>query len=100
MASVDPYSETTSQSATFRTIQEVNQSLKPLRPPTAPASDIAMSRKAIMDSSAPNILLLQILLGILVLCLIGYALLPLDVAHGLSIVLLAVGIALGIFLKK
>jgi hypothetical protein len=53
-----------------------------------------------MDSSAPNILLLQILLGLLVLCLIGYALLPVDIAHGLAIVLLAVGIALGFFLKK
>ena len=100
MSTVEAHSQTGSQAATFRAIREVNESLAPLRPPTAPASDIAMSRKAIMDSSAPDIRLLQILLGILVLCLIGYALLPLGVAHGLAIVLLAVGIALGIFLKK
>lgn len=97
MASVTPYSDTQSQVAQFRAI---NQSLKPLRPPTAPASDIQMSRKAILESSAPNILLLQILLGLLVLCLIGYALLPLEIAHGIALVLLSVGIALGFFLKK
>jgi hypothetical protein len=82
------------------TIREVTESLRPFRPPTAPASDIEMSRKAILASSAPNILLLQILLALLVLCLIGYALLPLTIAHGIAIVLLAVGIALGFFLKK
>lgn len=100
MADVDAYSEVQSQAANFRAIREVNESLKPMRPPTAPASDIAMSRKAILASSAPNILLLQILLGILVLCLVGYAMLPLNVAHGVAVILLAVGIALGIFLKK
>ncbi len=82
------------------TIREVTESLRPFRPPTAPASDIEMSRKAILASSAPNILLLQILLALLVLCLIGYALLPLDIAHGIALVLLSVGIALGFFLKK
>lgn len=82
------------------TIREVTESLRPFRPPTAPESDIEMSRKAIMASSAPNILLLQILLALLVLCLIGYALLPLEIAHGIALVLLSVGIALGFFLKK
>lgn len=100
MADVTPHSNTQSQAAQFRTIREVNQSLTPLRPPTAPASDIEMSRKAIRESSAPNILFLQLLLGLLVLCLIGYALLPLGVAHGLALLLLSVGIALGFFLKK
>ena len=100
MATVDPYSEMASQTASFRAIREVNDSLRPFRPPTAPASDIAMSRKAILESSAPNLLFLQIGLGILVVCLIGYALLPLGIAHGLAIILLAVGIAVGIFLMK
>lgn len=100
MASVTPHSQTTSEAAQFRTIREVTESLRPFRPPTAPASDIAMTRKAIRESSAPNLLLLQILLGLLVLCLLGYALLPLSIAHGIAVLLLSVGIALGFFLKK
>lgn len=100
MATVSPNSPTQMQAATIEAIQQANTNLRTARPPTAPASDIQMSRKAILESSAPSILLLQLLLGLLVLCLIGYALLPLDIAHGLAILLLAVGIALGIFLKK
>jgi hypothetical protein len=100
MATVSPNSPTQMQAATIEAIQQANNNLRTARPPTAPASDIQMSRKAIIESSAPSILLLQLLLGLLVLCLIGYALLPLAIAHGLAIILLAVGIALGIFLKK
>lgn len=84
----------------FETVKSVVDSLKPLRPPTAPASDLAIERKAILDSSSPNFLLIQVELAIVILCLLVYAFLPLEVAPGLAILLLSVGVAVGIFLRK
>lgn len=82
------------------TIQELVDELKPLRPPTAPASDLAIARKDIQESSAPNFLLIQVELAIVILCLLAYAFLPLEMAPGLAVLLLSVGVAVGIFLWK
>jgi hypothetical protein len=84
----------------FTTVKSLVDTLKPLRPPTAPASDLAIERKAILDSSAPNFLLIQVELAVVILCLLVYAFLPLEVAPGLAILLLSVGVAVGIFLRK
>jgi hypothetical protein len=81
-------------------MQEAVQELKPLRPPTAPASDIAIARKDILESSAPNFLLIQVELAIVILCLLAYVFLPLDYAPGVAVLLLSVGVAVGIFLWK
>jgi hypothetical protein len=80
-------------------IGEVNQSLKPFRPKTAPESDIQIERRRILDSSAPNMLLLQVALALVLLCILAYALIP-SYAGILSFLLLSVGVALGIFLRK
>lgn len=85
---------------TFDTVKEAVEDLKPLRPPTAPASDIALARKDILESSAPNFLLIQVELAIVILCVMAYAFLPLDYAPGISVLLLSVGVAVGIFLWK
>lgn len=82
------------------TVKDLVDTLKPLRPPTAPADDLAAERKAITESSAPNFLLIQVELGILILCLLVYLFIPLEYAHGLAVLLLSVGVALGIFLWK
>lgn len=84
----------------FDTVKSVVDTLKPLRPPTAPASDLAIERKEILESSAPNFLLIQVELAIVILCLLVYAFLPLTVAPGLAVLLLSVGVAVGIFLRK
>ena len=81
-------------------LQELNQSLKPFRPPTAPASDIQIERKYILESSAPNFLVIQVALAVIVLALLAYVLLPASIAHSIALLLFAVGIAVGIFLKK
>ena len=81
-------------------LQELNQSLKPFRPPTAPASDIQIERKYILETSTPKFLVVQIALAILVLVLLAYVLLPASAAHPIAMLLLAVGIAVGIFLRK
>lgn len=81
-------------------VKDLVDTLKPLRAPTAPASDLAIARKDILESSAPNFLLIQVELAIVILCLMAYAFLPLSVAPGISVLLLSVGAALGIFLWK
>ncbi len=82
----------------FETVQDVVDSLKPLRPPTAPASDLAIERKAILESSAPNFLLIQVELAIVILCLLAYVFLPLDYAPSVTVLLLSVGVEVGIFM--
>jgi hypothetical protein len=84
----------------FDTLQETVAVLKPLRPPTAPASDLAMARKDILETSTPNFLLIQVELAILILCLLAYSFIPLEHAPGVVVLLLSVGVAVGIFLWK
>ena len=84
----------------FDTLKDAVDALKPLRPPTAPASDLAIARKDILESAAPNFLLIQVELAILILCLLAYSFLPMEHAPGVTVLLLSVGVAVGIFLWK
>ena len=81
-------------------IHDTNESLKELRPPTAPGDDIEHERQAIQKIVSRRILLLQIVLAILVLSLVAYLVMPVTYAHGVVFLLLCVGIAVGIFLEK
>jgi hypothetical protein len=85
---------------TAQEIRQVANSLNPLRPPTAPASDIAQVKKDIVSTHGPNLLVIQIALVILLLCLIVYLFFPINYAHPIVILLSSVGLAVGIFLKK
>jgi hypothetical protein len=99
----EPHSQIRTESAKYvehYTVQEVAESLKPLRPPTDPASDLARERKAILESSAPNFLLIQVELAVVILCLLAYLVLPMNIAPGVAILGLSVGVAVGIFLWK
>ena len=82
-----------------KTLTDVTQSLKPFRPPTAPASDLERERKAIR-SAQPSLVYIQLALFVLLMVLVSYLLLPASVANGVSFLLLAVGIAAGFFLRK
>jgi hypothetical protein len=101
------YRRARSEFATYRSAEDVinkmksvNNSLQPLRPPTV-TSDSAMERRKLMlETSAPNMLLFQISLVILLLCLLSYVFLTPPASYYLSFLLLTVGIALGIFLRK
>lgn len=81
------------------TLTDVNNSLKPFRPPTAPASDLELERKAIR-TERPSLVYAQLALFILLAVLISYFVLPESAAHGLSFLLLCVGIAVGFFLRR
>jgi hypothetical protein len=100
----EPHSQIRTEAARYveqyTNLQSAVEGLKPLRPPTAPATDLARERKAILDSSAPNFLLIQVELAVVILCLLAYLVLPMEVAPGVAILGLSVGAAVGIFLWK
>ena len=81
-------------------LKEVTDSLKPLRPPTAPASDLEEERKKITEFQSKSLLFIQVVLALIVLVLIGYLVLPSDYAHGLAFLLLSVAISFGFFLRR
>lgn len=80
-------------------LRDVNQSLKPFRPPTAPASDKAIERKAILSGNQ-SLVFIQLVLFILLAVLVSYLLLPTHYANGIAFVLLCVGVAYGFFLRR
>ncbi len=107
MSRVDEYSRIQSEYATYHgtqgvrdAIQETEQSLRPLRPKVAPADDLEKERRAISKEVSQNMFLVQFALFLLVVSMICYAVLPQDWAHGITFLLLCVGIATGFFLRR
>lgn len=80
-------------------IEKTKESLKPLRPPTAPASDMEKERKEITDIAKRNLFFIQVALFLVVLAMLGYIVFPLDSANLIAFALLSVGVAMGFFLK-
>ena len=100
---VQRYEKIQSELAVFRSgeaIRNVSDSLKPMRPPTAPDSDIERERVAILTLVRKNMLLIQISLFVVFLCLLTYLLVPTTYAHNVVFLLLSVNIAIGFFLWK
>lgn len=81
-------------------VQQLLETLKPFRPPTAPDSDIEKERKAILKQSAVSLVVVQVALFSLVLSLIIYIFVPSSYAHMLVFLILSVAVALVFFLKK
>jgi hypothetical protein len=74
--------------------------LKPLRPPTAPAEDLEKERRAIAFDVRRSVLFIQVALGLIVLALVAYLVLPASWANGVAFLLLCVGVAVGFFLRE
>lgn len=94
------YAEFNDQVGPAKVLKEVANSLTPFRPPTAPASDIEKERKAIVETKRQDLMFIQIALFLTVLVLVGYIMLPRDIAHVVAFMLVVVGIAIGFFLPK
>lgn len=94
------YAGYTSAAGTTKIIKEVSDSLRPFRPPTAPADDIERERKAIAATTKTNLLVIQIALFVVVLVLLTYVIVPGNAAHMIAFLLIVVGIASAFFLKK
>jgi hypothetical protein len=95
-----PTGAETTSSSPASVMAEVNQSLRPFRPPTAPNDDLERERKAIMTPSKNEFLLIQISLFIVFLVFVVYVVVPGSWAHTIALSLVVVGIAIGFFLPK
>lgn len=93
------YANYSSATAVATAIKQVTDSLKPMRPPVA-GSEIATERTKLLQRSEPNMLVIQVALAVVVLCLLTYIIVPAEYAHMIAFLLLSVGVAVGIFLKK
>lgn len=81
-------------------VQQLLQTLKPFRPPTAPDSDLERERKAILKQTSTSLVVAQVALFSLVLSMIIYLFVPSSYAHMLVFLILSVAVALVFFLKK
>jgi hypothetical protein len=81
-------------------LKEVSDSLKPFRPKTAPGSDIEIERRAIQTIVRQNLTLIQAVLVLVILALLSALVLPATYAQYVTFLLLCVGVAIGIFLRK
>jgi hypothetical protein len=81
-------------------VKKITDSLKVARPEVAPGDEAEKEYRTIMGIVSQRLLLLQVVLALVVVSLIGYFILPLTAAHGLTFLLVCLGIAIGIFLKK
>lgn len=104
---VDEYSRIQSSYSEFKDaneaankLKEVNESLKPMRAPTAPSSDLEKERKAIVSIATRDLFFIQFSLFLLVLVFLVYLTLPSDTAHILAFLLLSVGVSIGFFLTR
>ena len=94
------YSAHNDRVADTKMLKEVADSLKPLRPKTAPSSDLEIERKAITDFQSKSLLFIQIVLAIVVLALVSYLIMPPNYAHSVVFLLLCVAISFGFFLRR
>ena len=83
-----------------KAIRETDQALKPLRAKTAPAEDLELERRKISMDAKQSLVLVQLALFVVFLSLLSYIVLPITWAHGISFLLLCVGIASGFFLRR
>ena len=107
MSQIQEYSRIQSEYATYSGTREVQDAitgtervLRPLRSAVAPAEDLERERRAITEELQRNMLLAQIAIFLVVVSMLSYLILPTDWAHGITFLLLCVGIATGFFLRK
>lgn len=81
-------------------IQETTKSLRGMRAPTAPTTELDSERRAISIDLKRSLTFIQVVLFLVVLSLLAYLVLPTSYAHGVTFLLLCVGVATGFFLRN
>lgn len=81
-------------------LQTTAQGLRGIRPPVAGSRDIESEKRKLLQGSKPNMLLIQVAIAVTVLALLVYLLIPVQYAHPIAFLLVSMGIAVGIFLRK
>jgi hypothetical protein len=92
-------SEFASYNGVKQEIKQTIDDLRPMRPPTAPASDLAIERQSILAIVAKNLHVVQIALLTVLICLLEYVILPAPFVHGPAFLTMCVGIGVGIYLS-
>ena len=106
MANVSSYGRIQSEYASYSNqgvldaVRSTEQALKPLRAKTAPAEDLELERRKISTDAQQSLVLIQLALFLVFLSLLSYMVLPREWAHGISFLLLCVGIGSGFFLRR
>jgi hypothetical protein len=106
MANVSSYGRIQSEYASYSNqgvldaVRSTEQALKPLRAKTAPAEDLELERRKITTDAQQSLALIQLALFLVFLSLLSYVVLPREWAHGISFLLLCVGIGSGFFLRR
>jgi hypothetical protein len=106
MANVSSYGRIQSEYASYSNqgvldaVRSTEQALKPLRAKTAPAEDLELERRKISTDAQQSLVLIQLALFLVFLSLLSYVVLPREWAHGISFLLLCVGIGSGFFLRR
>jgi hypothetical protein len=106
MSNVSSYGRIQSEYATYSSqgladaIRTTGQALRPLRAKTAPADDLELERRKITLDARQSLVLVQLALFLVFLSLLSYVVLPREWAHGISFLLLCVGIGSGFFLRR
>jgi hypothetical protein len=106
MSNVSSYGRIQSEYASYSSqgvtnaLQSTVQALKPLRAKTAPAEDLELERRKISLDAQQSLVLVQLALFLVFLSLLSYVVLPREWAHGISFLLLCVGIGSGFFLRR
>jgi hypothetical protein len=106
MANVSSYGRIQSEYASYSNqgvldaVRSTEQALKPLRAKTAPAEDLELERRKVSTDARQSLVLIQLSLFLVFLSLLSYMVLPREWAHGISFLLLCVGIGTGFFLRR
>jgi hypothetical protein len=81
-------------------LKSVTDTLKPMRPKTAPGAAIELERKSLLETHGYSLFLVQLSLALLIASFVSYLTLPRDYAHAITFLLLCTGISFGFFLRK
>jgi hypothetical protein len=81
-------------------LKETNRTLKPRRPPVAPADDLSKERQLLLMGPGIDVLMIQVALFFAVMSLLSFLVFSREVAQGMSFLLLCTGVAIGFFLRK
>jgi hypothetical protein len=81
-------------------LKETNRTLKPRRPPVAPADDLSRERQLILMGPGIDVLMIQVALFFAVMSLLSFLVFSREVAQGMTFLLLCTGVAIGFFLRK
>jgi len=94
------YAAFSSAAGAANDIKNTSDSLRVMRPKTAPDSDYERERQAILNIIKHKLIVIQVALFTVVICLIEYLVIPASYVHGVALLTLCVGGAVGIYLSS